>query len=400
MRKNDLTIMLTLRGRHLHTLRWMWHANRIELPYQVIIADGEVHPTIERLLSDRATFPNLSFEYHRYADKTFGDFYKKCTETIRKVKTKYVMMSDNDDFSIIGGIKNSIDYLDNSPEYVCAGGGIPDFSIAPRPELSGMVIGSMTGMRFGYKHQFRDISFSSVSERVMDEINQFQPLYYHVYRTSALQVIFEEIEAHDFSDLTVHEYCMALRTVTLGKIRTHPSVICYFRQRGTSSGFSYENDWVHHLLHSQLPQDFRAMATAIAVEVERLDGTNSSVFGESILDAYADNLRHMLGHTMMRHRFPGLFKIKQKLMWLKRFRDIPVRCWLGLEDQGFWRKLSKHCDDAALLSAYKEEVRHIEATLQGDAFLAFVQANAPDLMAQKTISQTSIESATNGAAAN
>lgn len=378
-KKNDLTIMLTLRGRHLHTLRWMWHANRIGFPYHVIIADGEVHPTIDRLLSDPATFPNLSFEYHRYADKTFGDFYKKCAETIRKVKTKYVMMSDNDDFSIIAGIQKSIAYLDNEPEYVCAGGKIPGFSIVSRQELAGNVIGQMTDTRFSYKHQCRDISFSSVSERVMDEINQFQPVYYHVYRTPALQVIFEEIEVHDFSDLTVHEFYCALRTVTLGKVRTDLSVICYFRQNGTSMLSSYFKDWVHHLLHSRLPQDFRAMATAIANEVERINGTNSSVFRESILDAYAIYLRHMLGHTMMRYRFPRLFRAKQKLLWLKKLRVIPVWYQRSLEKKNFWRTLSNDCADATLLAAYKEEFGNIETTLRGDEFLTFIKTNAPDL---------------------
>ena len=67
--KDNLTILLTLRGRHLHTLRWMWHANRVGLPCHVIIADGEVHPTIDRLLSDPGNFRNLSYEYHRHHDR-------------------------------------------------------------------------------------------------------------------------------------------------------------------------------------------------------------------------------------------------------------------------------------------------------------------------------------------
>ena len=78
---NSLTIILTLRGRHLHTLRWMWHANRTSLPYHIIIADGEVHPTIDRLLSDPSIFPNISYEYHRYRDLSLTDYYKKIKET-------------------------------------------------------------------------------------------------------------------------------------------------------------------------------------------------------------------------------------------------------------------------------------------------------------------------------
>jgi glycosyltransferase domain-containing protein len=380
MNKNDLTILLTLRGRHLHTLRWMWHANRIGLPYHVIIADGEVHPTIDRLLSDPATFQNLSFEYHRHCDQSFSDFYKKCAETIRKVKTKYVMMSDNDDVTIIAGIKKSIAYLNNEPDYVCAGGKVPDFLLVPRSELPGKIIGQMVGPRFGYQQQCRDISFSSVSERVLNEINQYQNIYYHVYRTQALRVIFEEAKVQDFTDLTVHEYFCALRTVTLGKVRSDPSVICYLRQIGTSMHFSYSKDWVHHLLRSRIPQDFNAMATVIANEVERLDNNNAGEFKESILDAYAWQLRHMLGHTMMRHRFPRLFQIKQKLLWLKKLRVTPAWYQRRLKKKNFWREFSIDCTDATLLAAYKEEFQNIETSLQGDEFQAFVKTNAPDLL--------------------
>ena len=380
MKNTELTIVLTLRGRHLHTLRWMWHANRVGLPYHVIIADGEVHPTIDRLLSDPATFQNLSFEYHRHCDRSFSDFYKKCVETIRKVKTKYVMMSDNDDFSIITGIEKSIEYLNSEFEYICAGGQIPNFSIVPHQVLPGKTIGQIVDARFGYRHHCHDIAFPSVSERVVDEIYQYQVIYYHVYRTQALRLIFEEIEGHDFSDLTVHEYYCALRTVTLGKVRTDPSIVCYLRQVGTSGVTAYWKDWVHHLLRSTLPQDFRAMATSIANEVERVDGNDSAVLRESILDAYASKIRHMLGHTMLRHRFPRLFRIKQKLLWLNKLRIIPTWVQQKRWKKNFWKKLSNDCTDPTLLASYQKEFENIEATLQGGEFLFFVKTNAPDLI--------------------
>jgi glycosyltransferase domain-containing protein len=379
VKKNDLTIMLTLRGRHLHTLRWLWHANRIGFPYHVIIADGEVHPTIDRLLSNPATFPNLSFEYHRHCDLSFSDFYKKCTETIQKVKTKYVMMSDNDDFLIISGIQRSIEYLDNKPEYVCAGGRLAQFSIVPRLELPGKIMGKIINTKFGYRQVSHDISFTSVSARVMDEINQYQVIHYHIYRTQALRVILEEVEVHDFLDTTVHEFYIALRAVTLGKVRIDPSVVCYLRQTGTSMSATYFKDWVHHLLHSNLPQDFRAMASAIANEVQRIDGNNFDEFRESILDAFAVYLRHMLGHTMLRHRFPRLFRIKQKLLWLKKLPIIPKWYWQRRTKKTFWKELSNACAEPALLAAYQEEFGNIETTLQGDEFLSFIKTNAPDL---------------------
>lgn len=380
MKNSDLTIVLPLRGRHLHTLRWLWHANSVKLPYHVIIADGEVHPTIDRLLSDPTTFRNLSFEYHRHCDLSFSDFYKKCTETMRKVRTDFAMMSDNDDFPIIAGIDQSVEHLKSGTDFACAGGQLPDFSVVSHRSQPGKVIGRMERLRFGYAHQCRDISFSSASERVMNEIHCYQTIYYHVYRTEVLRRIFQEVEGYDFSDLTVHEYYCALRTATLGKVRTDPSVICYLRQIGTSSLPTYWKDWVHHLLRSKLPEDFRAMATAIADEVQKAEGGDSAAFREDILDAYASKLRHMLGHTMMRHRFPGLFRIKQKLSWLTALRVVPAwyREWRG--NGLFWKKLVDAGAEPALLAAYRKELKDIETSLRGDEFLSFLSAHAPDLL--------------------
>lgn len=118
----QLTILLTLKGRHLFTLRWLWHANRIKLPFPIFIADGEVHSTIARLIEDCSVFPNLLIEYHR-SDVTFYDFYQKIDDALSKIRTPYVVMSDNDDFLFPSGIIRSLNFLERSPAYVCAGGG-------------------------------------------------------------------------------------------------------------------------------------------------------------------------------------------------------------------------------------------------------------------------------------
>ena len=381
MQKNsDITILLTLRGRHLHTLRWLWHANQIDFPYHVIIADGEVHPAIDRILSDSTTFPKLSYEYHRYTDKSYFDFYKKCVDASNKIHTKYVMMSDNDDYPIITGIEESINYLNSDVSYVAAGGRVPSFSIDGSTEISGKVFGKMRNQGFHYAYRCHGFSSFSVRDRVLDQAGNHQVLYYHVYRTQQLKTIFEEIQSHNFSDLTVHEYFSALRTATLGKVRTCPSVVCYFRQQGTSSGFSLTKDWVHHMLHSNLPKDFRMMAESIANLAEGEGSLQSFKLKEDILDSYAENLRHLLGHTMMRHRFPRLFRFKQKLLWLRNVKIIPAYFRQMIDQRKFLNDLATECRDQAKFQAYKFEFSRINASLSNDSFLAFVRGNAPDLL--------------------
>jgi glycosyltransferase domain-containing protein len=381
-RSSDLTVLLTLRGRHLHTLRWLWHANRVRLPYHVVIADGEVHPTIYRLLKDPGTFPFLSYEYRRYNDSSYGDFYRKCVDSSNCITTKYMMMSDNDDYLITTGIKQSVAHLETDDSYVAAGGKIPSFEIESYDRILPQVFGKLVGLKFAYGYQCNDLNMDTPSARVLDAAKIHQVLYYHVYRTDGLNKIFQEIEALNFSDLTVHEYYCALRAATLGKIKTNPSVICYLRQRGTSSGFSISKDWVNHLLHSSLPQDFRLLAKAIAAEIGNGDPLAEDSYGEELLDIYAQMLRKMLGYTMMRHRFPKLFRIKQKLHWIDNIRLIPVGLRNRVEVRNFWAELSADLGDSLLLPTYKTEIDNICSNLQDESFLNFVKNNASDLICQ------------------
>jgi glycosyltransferase domain-containing protein len=379
-RMNKLTVILTLRGRHLYTLRWMWHANRVGLPFHIIIADGEVHPAIERVLSNPNNFPNLSYEYHRFVDISFSDFYRKCSAVISMVKTPYAMMSDNDDFLLSTGILQSIAYLDQAPEYVCAGGEIPVFTVVPPPGKTGKLLGKIAKISFGYSQGVHDIQDVSPADRVLNILNRYHVIYYHVYRTPALRQLFAEVERHDFTDLTIHEYFLASRTASLGKIKSDKSVISYIRQSGTSMlSTYYKNDWVYQLLHSDLPRDSRKMARGIADKIEHLGDQTVDKLAESFLAAYAIKLRYMLGHTMMRHRFPKLFLLKCKFSWLLKLQLLPLFLRKYLSFNAFWKVMSRKCTDKAVIMRYRSEINEIIASLQGDTFEAFATLHAPEL---------------------
>src|SRR6516165_4890691 len=77
-----LTIVLPLKGRPLFTLRFLWHANRARLPYRFLVADGEVHPELAKLLENsQKTFPALDLEYIRYPDDIdFKRYYAKMAD--------------------------------------------------------------------------------------------------------------------------------------------------------------------------------------------------------------------------------------------------------------------------------------------------------------------------------
>lgn len=109
-----LTIVLPLKGRHLFTLRFLWYANKARLPHRILIADGQVHEAVARHLENsRETFPNLDVEYVRYPNDTgYRQFFAKMSDVVRRVRTPYAMLADNDDFLGSYGIERALDFLD------------------------------------------------------------------------------------------------------------------------------------------------------------------------------------------------------------------------------------------------------------------------------------------------
>ncbi|MGA9951110.1 MAG: hypothetical protein WBQ24_22905, partial [Xanthobacteraceae bacterium] len=84
-----LTIVLPLRGRHLFTLRFLWYADKLRLPYRILIADGQVNETVARHIENSRTFfPNLDIDYVRYPDDAgYPQYFAKMADAMRRVRT-------------------------------------------------------------------------------------------------------------------------------------------------------------------------------------------------------------------------------------------------------------------------------------------------------------------------
>jgi glycosyltransferase domain-containing protein len=382
MKNCELSIVLTLKGRHLHTLRWLWHANRTRIPYHIIIADGEVHPAIYRLLSNPATFPNLSYEYHRYEDRNVKDYYFKRYDALEKVNTPYVMMADNDDFLLPFGINKAVGFLNESPDYVCAGGGIPGFSMVTQPNEICNVVGSLRSFSYRYIsnewYQCRDLDDDSVSARVIKEIRNPLVVHYNVYRTQALRDINSEVLEQNPS-LIFCEMYSAIRTVTLGKVRADPSYFIYLRQQGSSQYLGYSNDLIDDLLRSSTAEKFKVMASRVASEAARFDGCDPLEVQEQIYDAYANQIRLTLANTMLRYRFPRLFALKKRFWGLPKPNLIPNALNCRLDLAKIWRQLESDRADGDTIAAHVAELSDVSATLQSDSFIKFISQNATDL---------------------
>ena len=379
MKSNPLTILLTLKGRHFHTLRWVWHANRIRLPFHVVIADGEVNPIIANIMKNPANFPDLSYEYHQYDDMSLSHFYHKCSDAISRVTTPYTMMNDNDDFPLPTGILRTIEFLKRERCYVGATGGIAGFNIDPRGNsLPPHVLGKLRLL----KHRclptycFCDVSHESVIERIKFAASNASPLYYDVFRTEALRLIFDEIKELDFSDLQIHEAFIALRALTVGKAYCDETCITYLRQNGSGMPHSFGIDWAGHLLKSRYTTDFSAMVSCISEHCANADGFDRRFIAEILIESYAVFLRSQLyllyGHFT---RKPSVKTLVRKMLpaWFLDFRSRGYKS-LKAHRSDFIKRLQKAGASKDYLDAFTLELRQIEETLEGEGFIDFLHS--------------------------
>jgi glycosyltransferase domain-containing protein len=378
-----LTIVLPLKGRDLFTLRFLWHANRARLPYRIVIADGLVNPPLAEILEhSRDHFPDIDLEYIRYPDDDdFTRYFTKLLDAIGRVRTPYVMLADNDDFPMHGGIEGSLDFLDNNADYVCCGGGLAGFAVyAGLRDSRGGLSGRLN--RFTYRYTVFDRSDDFDSDSVAERLRRGSRnwwSFYAVFRQPELATIFREVVEIDFSDLQLYELFCSMRTLTLGKARSDGSTIAYLRQYGTSQRSSFKQDWVYHLLRSRFTSDFEAMIDRISHAAGRKDGVPAEPIAEELRAICADWLREFLRvnygslqtvKQMMRNRTPGLVN------WLLKRRRYSV----GRERAALLTKLKADGASDRYLGQFEIELAAVEDVLSGPDFAKFVEPHVPALL--------------------
>jgi glycosyltransferase domain-containing protein len=377
-----LTVVMPLKGRHLFTLRFLWHANQARLPYRFLIADGEVHPELARLLEDsRKTFPELNVEYIRYpTDMDLTHFYAKMADVLQRVRTPYVKLADNDDFLAPAGLEYCMNFLDSHDDYVCCSGGIAGFSVrVPLRDFPEMMNGPFNKLTYRYSPRDRSIDLSSWSatDRVLAGLRNTWS-YYAVFRTSVLTAMWKEIREMDPTSFQLGERFLAMQALTLGKARSSPSVFSYVRQywtslqaHWTSPQSATRKTFVHYLLRSRFTEDVANVLDRISRRLAELDGGDPA----KIADRLRQPLEEWVG-DQIRLDYGAYATLRRNLRtytpwlvaWLKRRRRLAVL----LERKNMFKQLRKDGAKPEYIAEFGRELAQIEEVLTGREFKDFL----------------------------
>ena len=250
----SFTLVLLIKGRHDFTYRWLVYMNKINFKYPIFIGDGQDDDETIKMIKKINVNKNLDISYYRYnTHSSYLEYYKMKNDILSKVKTKFVMLCDNDDFILPSGLKDQINFLSENNDYISASGRILNFEIDGYDYVC-----------YGQKPTFLEpCSYYRLEEplnnwqkQIRSVFTKFQPNFYNVFHTKELKIISDELIELNFSDLVINEFYIQLRASTLGKSKILSSSFHYLRQRGTSS-ISKNYEFSKDILKKNMPEDVR-----------------------------------------------------------------------------------------------------------------------------------------------
>jgi len=273
----DLTVLLPLKGRPEFTLRWMKYADSVRFPFRVLIADGGEDDTGRKVLSNKANFPNVDYEYLRHPyDQTYAEYYSKVVDALSRIATPFVAMADNDDLFVIDGLKLSTEFLCAHPDYSACGGQFGYFWITPSEEYGNQSV--LYGKQIDSKWQWNTQSIieETAAQRIQKQCSSYFYTQYDVQRTEELKSRFETLRDLNLKDLYLAEYLLVFLTGVAGKIKRLDRLYAMRQMNApqTSSGTHDEKfgDAFERMLAESWSDDFGKFVKAVAAALAEKDG--------------------------------------------------------------------------------------------------------------------------------
>jgi len=332
-RTDALTILLTLKDRAPFTERWLAYAAHVKLPFRVLIADGSVDDAAQAMAA-AARAAGLDVEWLRCpVDRTYADYYAKVAGALSRVTTPYVVLADNDDLVIPGGLDRAVQFLSEHPSYVACGGQCAVFWVSSREAVYGDAV------EWKCSSQMHSDVADTAAQRIIDQSLGASDVFYAVHRTPLLRAQFEAIRDFNPHDLFLMEQLVAFLTAISGKCR-QLEVLYIARQQnspGSSGGQHQERfgGWFDRMLVPTFSSDFTRFVELSAGALARADGITIEAATRVILDAYKMSvapslLNDLLTEPTITPTMPVVLQVVGSLARLPRhslLRRFAQRCY-------------------------------------------------------------------------
>ena len=209
-----LTLIIPTYNRNYYLSRCLWY--HAHFPFgQIIVADSspEEKKVVNRdtVLKVREMFgvDILYLEYEPETEKYGGDIYRKWGDAVMHVETEYSVFCTDREFIIPTLLNQSLDYLTQHPEYICASGNRGDVMVKKS--------------EYGIVQPFSMNSYEDDEplKRIIDFSNRRRIIenLFSIYPSSVHKKMFENLIKYQICDIRYGEIALELQPIIIGKIK-------------------------------------------------------------------------------------------------------------------------------------------------------------------------------------
>lgn len=207
-----VTIIIPTFNRPSYLKRVLDYYSGYSVDYNIIVADSSSDEN--KILNKEiiSSFQNLNILYlSHYSDKINPNY--KLADALNYVQTEYCVLCADDDFITPEGIKQSVEFLENNPDFVAVHGHYISFYLKTNKKRE---------KQFCWRpiyHQESVISQNPAVRLKFYLTNYLSPIFYGVYRTDSLKMIFGEFLKSKVEHYRFSELLLAMLAIIYGKIK-------------------------------------------------------------------------------------------------------------------------------------------------------------------------------------
>lgn len=297
---DDLTVVLTLKGREAYTIRWLQWMAAQRFPYRILLADGGSDAALERRVRDEVERGSLRAEYHRYPfDTDIPTFVRKVADAMSRVTTPFVTIADNDDFLLVHALERNLEMLRSNADLRAVGSPHLRVAFLKRAEsLDDLVYPDGASARFTSVAPVRDPALRSDDPlvRCLATVRRFYTaeFYYALHRTEDWQRLASALTRMPLRHISFYEWFLTYGFAVAGISNVAAGETFIVRQESTSTSataaYAVER-YDRIFLTREWSQQLYAMIDTLYGEGRRVGMTASSdEFEDSFLAAFQEFL--------------------------------------------------------------------------------------------------------------
>ena len=281
----DLTILLITKNRYYFLKRWLDFANLNKFKSNIFIADGSSDLEFKKTNLDLNNYKNLNIKYKKYnEDKSYSDMYVKVLNALMKIKTKYSVWADDDDFFFEKGLYESIKFLNSNKKYSSCRKLTGDFDIK-NLKSNNNKYGKIRDQCFHNYPTFNNQVSSendNIFKRLENYTNKKNFTWYDVHKTEHMIFLWKTIKKCNFQNILLTECTLDFLNVISGKLKRFSNIsdtLYLLRQyppkESVAKNFrKVSGDTLDQFFHESWSYEYNTFVNTIASIIKKKTGSD------------------------------------------------------------------------------------------------------------------------------